>query len=131
MKQYPEHYEELKALMGKLGEEIPGPMGGFSRLHKTAVTNGALSGKVKELISLGISITVRCDGCIAFHVHDALKAGANRQEIMETIGVAILMGGGPSVMYGCEALEAFEQFTAPEGPFHHEGALTIGAEEAI
>ena len=111
-KQYPEHYEHIQSLMGKLGHEIPGPMGGFSRLHKAAVADGVLSTKVKELIALGITITVRCDGCIAFHVHDSLKAGATREEILETIGVAVLMGGGPSLMYGCEAFEALEQFEA-------------------
>ncbi|KAA3644270.1 MAG: carboxymuconolactone decarboxylase family protein [Chloroflexi bacterium] len=87
-------------------------MGAFGRLHQNAVADSVLSAKVKELIALGIAITVRCDGCIAFHVHDSLKAGADHQEIMETIGVAVLMGGGPSVMYGCEALEALEQFEA-------------------
>jgi AhpD family alkylhydroperoxidase len=110
MKQYPEYYEHLSELMGKLGGEIPGPMGGFSRLHQAAVADGVLSAKVKELIALGIAITVRCDGCIAFHVHDALNAGASHDEIVETIGVAVLMGGGPAVMYGSEALEALAQF---------------------
>ena len=112
MKNYPEYYEHLKQLMGKLGGEIPGPMGGFGRLHQSAVADGVLSAKVKELIALGIAITVRCDGCIAFHVHDALEAGASRKEVAETIGVAVLMGGGPSVVYGSEALEALEQFEA-------------------
>jgi AhpD family alkylhydroperoxidase len=70
--------------------------------------------KIKELIALGIGIAVRCDGCIAYHVHDALRAGATHQEIVETIGVAVLMGGGPAAMYGSEALEALEQFEATE-----------------
>jgi len=108
---YPEHYRKLRKLMGGLGKEIPGTMQAFSRLHETAVEAGALSQKEKELISLGIAITVRCDGCIAFHVKGAMDAGGSREEIMETIGVAVLMGGGPSVMYGCEALEAVEQFS--------------------
>ncbi|MFZ1396881.1 MAG: carboxymuconolactone decarboxylase family protein [Candidatus Promineifilaceae bacterium] len=112
MKNYPEYYEHLTQLMGKLGGEIPGPMGGFGRLHQSAISDGVLSAKVKELIALGIAITVRCDGCIAFHVHDALEAGAAHQEIMESIGVAVLMGGGPSVVYGSEALEALAQFEA-------------------
>jgi AhpD family alkylhydroperoxidase len=109
-KQYPKHYEHLKQLMGKLSGNIPKTMEGFSALHKAAACAGVLSAKVKELIALGIAVTVRCDGCIAFHVHDAVEAGASKEEITETIGVAVLMGGGPSVMYGCEALEAFEQF---------------------
>ena len=85
-------------------------MSGFSKLHSSSVKDNALSSKIKELIALAIAITVRCNGCIAFHVNDALKAGANRQEIMETIGVAIMMGGGPSVVYGAEAMEALNQY---------------------
>lgn len=109
---YPKHYDHLRELMGKLGKEIPDTMGGFSQLHKGAINEGVLSVKTKELIALAIAITVRCDGCIAFHVNDALKAGASPEEIHEAIGVAVLMGGGPSVMYGCEAIEALQQFQA-------------------
>lgn len=111
---YPEHYNKLRKLMSELGGEIPETMKGFASLHKAGVAEGALPTKTKELISLGIAITVRCDGCIAFHVNDALKAGASHDEITETIGVAVLMGGGPSVMYGCEALEALKQFEAEQ-----------------
>jgi AhpD family alkylhydroperoxidase len=109
---YPDCYEHVNEMMGRFGAESPGVMGGFAQLHKAAVADGALSGKVKELIALAIGITVRCDGCIAFHVHDALKAGATRAEIAETVGVSVMMGGGPSVVYGCQALEALEEFEA-------------------
>lgn len=113
-KNYPEHLNTLQRLMGELSQEVPATMEGFSELHTSSIAAGALSAKMKELIALGIAITVRCDGCISFHVHDALKAGAVRAEILETIGVAILMGGGPSVVYGCEALEALNQFQEAE-----------------
>ena len=66
---------------------------------------------MKELIALAIGIAVHCDGCVAYRVHDALRAAATRAEV-ETIGVAIMMGGGPAVVYGCEALVAGEQFEA-------------------
>ena len=108
---YPKHYEHVVELMGKISKDIPNTMQGFSSLHEAVASEGALSTKYKELIALGIAVTVRCDGCIAFHVHDAIEAGATREEIAETVGVAILMGGGPSLMYGCEALEALEQFS--------------------
>jgi AhpD family alkylhydroperoxidase len=62
------------------------------------------------LIALSIAIAVHCNGSIDFHVHYALNAGASRQEILETIGVAILMSGSPSMVFGCEALEALNQF---------------------
>lgn len=111
MKNYPKNYAEMVKLMQAAGQEIPEQMQAFSQLHKSASKEGAVSKSNKELIALGIAIAVRCDGCIAFHVHDALKAGCTRAEIMETIGVAILMGGGPAVMYGCEALTALNQFS--------------------
>lgn len=109
---YPELYKTINSMMGELGKEIPGTMQAFGQLHAKATTEGALSPKVKELICLATAVTCRCDGCIAFHVHDALEAKASKQEIAEAIGVAILMGGGPSVMYGIQALEAVKQFEA-------------------
>ena len=114
MKNYPEHYKALVSSMKQLGVEIPDTMKAFSQLHKSGIAEGALSKTTKELIALGIAIAVRCDGCIAFHVNDALKAGASRAEIAETIGVAIMMGGGPSAVYGCEAFEALKQFEAKQ-----------------
>ena len=112
MKDYPAHYKELSQWMGKLGQRLPATMQGFGKLHEAALQTGALDTRTKELIALGIAITVRCDGCISFHVHDALQAGASPEEIAETVSVAILMGGGPSVVYGIEAMQALEQFQA-------------------
>ena len=110
MKNFPEQRKELGGLIKQLGVAIPGTMKSFSALHEASLEPGALDTKTKELIALGIAITVRCNGCITFHVHDAMKAGASKEEIAETVSVAVLMGGGPSVMYGCEALEAVNQF---------------------
>lgn len=103
---------ELKAGFRKLHQAIPGAMSGFGALHGAAMEQGALSPATKELIALAIGIAGHCDGCIAFHVHDALIAGATRSEIEETIGVAVLMGGGPAAVYGSDALAALEQFEA-------------------
>lgn len=111
-KQNREYYEKMMGLMEQLGRAIPKTMGTYNRLHRITTAEGALSLKVKELMALGIAITVRCDGCIAYHVAESLQAGATYEEIVETIGVAILMGGGPSVMYGCEALAALEEMQA-------------------
>jgi AhpD family alkylhydroperoxidase len=107
---YPEIYSHLRELMAKLGGEAPGVMDGFAKLHQASTADGVLPAKTKELIALAIGIAVHCDGCVAYHVHDALGAGASREELVETIGVAVMMGGGPSLVYGCEALEAIDQF---------------------
>lgn len=107
---FPALRQELQGSMVRLGREIPGPVGGFANLHKAATTSGTLDARVKELIALGIAVAMRCEPCIAYHVHDAVKAGANHAEILEALGVAMMMGGGPATMYACEALTALEQF---------------------
>ena len=110
MKNYQEKYDELIKGMGDLGSKIPATMTAFGELHKAATDDGVLTKKTKELIALGIAIAIRCEGCIVAHVKDALTAGVTADEIMETIGVAVMMGGGPSVVYGCEAMEVVKQF---------------------
>lgn len=107
---YPARRSELQGLMLRLGREIPGTMSGFANLHKAATAGGVLNAKTKELIALGIAVAVRCDSCISFHVHDALAAGATRAEVVDALGVAVLMGGGPAAMYACDALSALDQF---------------------
>ena len=107
---YPHTYHHLQNLIGTLSTHLPEPMEAFRRLHKTTTQDGALSRKTKELIALSTAMTVNCDGCIAYHVKDALNAGATREELLETLGVVVMMGGGPAVVYACEALEAMEQF---------------------
>ena len=107
---YPVFLKKVQQDMGELGKANPDIMTGFSKMHEAVGSDGALYSKIKELIALAIGIVVRCDGCIAFHVQDALKAGASEEEIVEAIGVAIMMGGGPAVVYGSAALEALKQF---------------------
>lgn len=103
---------EIKKGVGALQKALPEVMQAFGGLNRANSSDGALSYKHKELIALGIAIAARCDHCIASHVQACIKAGASREEIAETIGVTIMMGGGPSMMYGIEALNAYDQFTA-------------------
>ncbi len=103
-------HKHLQERLTQLSNELPGPMSGFSRLHNKAVENGAIDKKTKELMALAISIAVHCEGCIAYHTHDAVEAGATRAELVETIGVAVMMGGGPASVYAAHAMDAIEQF---------------------
>jgi AhpD family alkylhydroperoxidase len=107
---FPRYRQQLNQLMRRMKNEAPGPVAGFAQLRRESLADGALSRKEKELISLGIAIAARCEGCIAYHVHDALRAGATRLEIVETIGVAMMMGGALAATLGCHAFEALEQF---------------------
>lgn len=100
----------LSTALRPLRSGAPDAMAAFSGLAKAALEPDAFDTKTKELIALAIAVATRCDGCIAFHAQAAAKHGASREEVMETMSMAIYMGAGPSVMYAAQALEAFDQF---------------------
>ena len=89
---------------------IPEVYENYATLHKSAMASGALPAKTKELIALAIAVTRECDGCIVSHARAAANAGATTQEVAETMGVAILMNGGPGTVWGPRALDAFEEY---------------------
>ncbi|MGO9773580.1 MAG: carboxymuconolactone decarboxylase family protein [Roseiarcus sp.] len=100
---------DLRNLRGGGADEV---MKAFTAIAQAALAPKALDAKTKELIALAISIAVRCDDCIAFHTKAAVERGASREEVLETLGMAIYMGAGPSAMYASHALGAFTQFAA-------------------
>lgn len=103
-----EYVTGLNRRMAALRAAAPDSMSGFRALAQGAIKQGALSPKVKELIALAIGVTTRCDGCLAYHAQAAAAYGATREEVAEAIGVAVYMGGGPSAIYGAEALAAYD-----------------------
>ena len=107
---WPDFRQALSAELHNLRTGAPDVMKAFSALAQSALKPGALDGKTKELIALAVAVATRCDDCIAFHVKAALDRGATREEILETLGMAIYMGAGPSAMYASHALGAYLQF---------------------
>jgi AhpD family alkylhydroperoxidase len=93
-----------------LSEGQPKAMKAFSTLHEAVTEPTALDRKTKELLALAIGVAARRDGCISYHTHDALNSGATEAQILDALGVAIMMGGGPSVIYATHVVEAMEQF---------------------
>lgn len=111
-KNYSKIGEELDVALGNIFESAPGPMQMFAGLMEEANKEGALTSKTKELMAVAISICVRCEGCVVYHTRAAHGKGATRQEILETIAIAVEMGGGPSMVYGADVLQAYDQFAA-------------------
>ena len=107
---YVREHQHLEARLTQLGQELPGPMSGFARLHKKAVDGCARSEKGKEMRGLASRMVGGWAGCIAYHTHDAVQAGAARQDLLESMGEALLMGGGPGSIYAAHAMDAIEQF---------------------
>ncbi len=99
--------------IGTLLKENPKLLEGLQALGAAERTKGALDDKTRELISLAVAATTRCDTCISVHVQQAIKAGATRDELLEALAVAINLNAGAALVYSSRALNAFDQFTKP------------------
>lgn len=115
-KRYRDITRSISASLAKLRPAIPEVTYAFGQLAKAATKDGALDKKTKELIALALGIASHCDGCIGFHVDALVRLGATRAELEETLGMAIYMGGGPSLMYAADAVAAWEEFTEAAAP---------------
>ncbi len=113
---WPDRTSELNAMLRNLRSGAPEAMKAFSTLAQAATAPKVLDGRTKELIALGIAVAIRCDDCIAFHAKAAAGQGASREQVLETLAMAIYMGAGPSVMYASHALEAFNQSSGALAP---------------
>ena len=96
----------------ELRKAQPDALAGFSSLAKAAMQAGELSEETKELIALAIGVAGHCDGCIGFHTKALARLGVSRAALMETLAVAVYMGGGPSLMYAADAVHAYDEFSA-------------------
>lgn len=102
----------IQGQVAKLSKELPDVMKGFMALSQAATKDGALDKKTKELIAMALAVANHCPGCIGFHSQALVKLETSREELMEALGMAVYMGGGPSLMYAAEAIEAYEEFSA-------------------
>lgn len=74
-------------------------------LAKHVMQDRALSTKIKELMAIALSIAAGCEPCVKIHTRRALQQGATREEIGETIGVAVLLLGGPADVWPAQIIE--------------------------
>jgi len=111
MQDYKKLLKEWDSSSKKLMKETPETMKAFGGFHHASVAEGKLDVKTKELIALATGITAQCEWCIAIHVKGCLDAGATREEILEASWVAVLMGGGPALMYFQGVLKALEDLS--------------------
>lgn len=81
-------------------------------LDTNAYAKGALDEKTKELLGLVSSAVLRCDDCVRYHLEKSKEAGASKEEVMETLSIATLVGGTiviPHLRRAYEYWEALEE----------------------
>jgi AhpD family alkylhydroperoxidase len=112
---------DWNAYQAELSKSIPGfarltpdSLKGYKTLSDANKTNSLLGEKVRQLISIAVAVTTRCDGCITFHTDAALKAGASKEEIAEALGVAMAMNAGAALIYSLRAMDSVEAHSTPK-----------------
>jgi len=98
-------------------EGAPLPIKRFFALDHDAYEAGALSRKTKELLGLVASTVLRCDDCVTHHLRGALDAGATREELIEALGISLVVGGSitvPHLRFAWELLDGLLRVGGPE-----------------
>jgi AhpD family alkylhydroperoxidase len=107
-----EYHRQFGARVGELMKLSPDTVKGYQTLSAANSATTKLGEKMRQLISLAVAITTKCDGCIVHHTDAALKAGATKEEIAEALGVAVGMNAGAALVYSTRVLDAVEAKSA-------------------
>jgi len=107
-----EYMKELGVTIGQLGAVSPDIDRGYQTLSNAGQKTGKLDEKTRQLISLAVAVTTRCDGCITFHTDAAIKHGATKEEITEALGVAVAMNAGAALVFSARVMDAYAAKTA-------------------
>jgi len=103
--------QKIDDLFNYLGKNNLETTRSFSSFMQNVEKDGLVSSKVKEAVALGIAIKSQCKACIFVHTKKALGKGYSKEEIIEIAWVAVLMGGGPALMYLSYIKEALEELS--------------------
>jgi AhpD family alkylhydroperoxidase len=101
------YQKQIVTTIGELGKLSPGTVRGYAELSAAGAKTGILDGKTRELIALAVAVTRQCDGCITVHTDAAVKHGASREEIAETLGVAVAVNAGAALVYSARVMDAY------------------------
>lgn len=94
--------------VGHIGKHSPDTVKGYVQISQANAATGTLDAKMRELVSLAVAVSLRCDGCITVHTAAAHKAGATKEEIAEVLGVAIAVNAGAALVYSTRTFDAFD-----------------------
>ncbi len=112
----PNKVEEFNAYRAKMNDKLLAENNKLIKrifnLDTNAFMEGALDIKTKELLGLVASAVMRCDDCVKYHLESSKDQGVTKEEVMETLGIATLIGGTiviPHLRRAFEYWEALEE----------------------
>ena len=80
----------------------------FFNLDNNTYKEGALDSKTKELLGLVASAVLRCNDCIDYHLEQCAKTGSTKEEIIDAMNVALVVGGSIVIPHLRHAVETIE-----------------------
>ena len=107
-----EYAKRRKALNELVLSQADLPMKRFFALDHDVYVEGALPKKAKELMGLVASTVLRCNDCISHHLIEAVECGATNEEVIEALGIALVVGGSitiPHLRHAMASLDTVEQ----------------------
>lgn len=81
----------------------------FFGLDTAAYREGALDAKTKEMLGLVASMVLRCDDCICYHIDQCVAAGITKDELLEVMNIALIVGGSIVIPHFRRALDYYLQ----------------------
>ncbi|MFD2517908.1 carboxymuconolactone decarboxylase family protein [Salinimicrobium flavum] len=104
--------EEFNEYRQKMNDKILGDNNKIIKrifnLDTNAFSAGALDVKTKELLGLVASTVLRCDDCVKYHLETSYKEGISKEEVMEALSIATLVGGTIVIPHLRRAYEYWE-----------------------
>lgn len=79
-----------------------------------AYADGALPARTKELLGLTASMVLRCDDCVSYHIGQCIGSGCSKDEIVEAMSVALVVGGTIVIPHMRRAMEFMDEMLAGE-----------------
>jgi AhpD family alkylhydroperoxidase len=76
--------------------------------------SGGLDTKTKELLGLVGSAVLRCDDCVDYHIEQCAEAGSTREEIIDALNVALIVGGSIVIPHFRHAMATLDHLLPAE-----------------
>lgn len=112
----PGSLDEFQKTRADLNEEILGcghlGIKRFFALDHQAYEPGPLGTKTKELLGLVASAVLRCDDCITYHLVRAGEEGWSRDEVVDALNVALVVGGSITIPHVRRAFARMREIPA-------------------
>ena len=84
----------------------------FLRLDSATYEDGALDARTKELLGLVASAVLRCNDCIDYHLEQCVKAGFSREQLVDAMNVALVVGGSIVIPHARHAMLSMDELFA-------------------